>query len=371
MKICCYTDTFFPIVGGAEMVLHNLSNQLSHFGDEVHIFAPRFKGVSPEVESSYHVHRYPNPFSKRYLVRKVLLPLAWLHLRHHFDILHCHSGYPPGYVGITFKKWFKVPVLVRPHGSDIVPGDRIRRYPKLTERLKFALRSADAVVAQGQYLKELILTLGVDSSKVHIIHNGVNLNDFAGKEPFSHPRPYILALGNLIFRKGFDILLHAYSSVAEPKPDLLIAGPGREEKMLKALAKEMGIEHQVKFIGFIDGQKKINLFRSAEFFICPSRKEPFANVLIEAMSAGLPVIASSIDGNKELIIHEKNGLLFPSENSEALKDAMQRLISEDGLADRMRSVLPGFAKDFDWPIVARKYRELYAALVGASSRNLS
>jgi len=350
------------------MVLHNLSNQLSHSGDEVHIFAPRFKGENPEVESYYHVHRYPNPFSKRYLVKKALLYLAWLHVRHHFDILHCHSGYPPGYVAITFKKWFKVPVVVRPHGSDIVPGDRIRSYPKLTERLKFALMSADAVVAQGQYLKELILTLGVDNSKVHIIHNGVNLNDFVDKKSVPHSRPYILALGNLIFRKGFDILLRAYANVTEPKPDLLIAGPGREEQKLKTLAKELRVEHQVQFLGFIDGQKKIDLFRSAEFFVCPSRNEPFANVLIEAMAAGLPIIASSIDGNRELIFHEKNGLLFPSENSEALKDAIQRLISENGLTDRMRSSLAGFVKDFDWPIVAKKYRGLYSSLVDASSK---
>jgi glycosyltransferase involved in cell wall biosynthesis len=366
MKICCYTDTFFPVVGGAEMVLHNLSNQLSQLGDEVHIFAPRFKRKSPEVESFYQVHHYPNPFSKRYLVRKVLLPLIWLHVRHHFDILHCHSGYPPGYVGATFKKWFKVPVVVRPHGSDIVPGDRIRRHPKLTERLKFALMSADAVVAQGQYLKELILKLGVNNSQVHIIHNGVNLNDFVGMKPFSHPRPYILALGNLIFRKGFDILLRAYARVTEPKPDLLVAGPGREEETLKSLAKELRIEHQVKFLGFIGGRKKIQLFQSAEFFVCPSRKEPFANVLIEAMSAGLPVIASSIDGNKELIIHEKNGLLFPSENIEALRGAMQRLIDEKMLTERMRSTLPGFVKKFDWPIIAKEYRELYRRLTGGS-----
>ena len=366
MKICCYTDTFFPIVGGAEMVLHNLALQLSRLGDDVHIFAPRFKGKGLVLESPYHVHRYSNPFSKRYMVKKVLLRLAWLHLRYKFDMLHCHSGYPPGYVGQTFKKWFKVPVVVRPHGSDIVPGDRIRRHPKLTRRLKFSLMSADAVVAQGRYLKELILALGVGEANVHIIHNGVNLNEFMNGKPFSHPRPYILAVGNLIFRKGFDILLRAYADVVEPKPDLLIAGSGREEEKLKALAQELGVTHQVKFLGFIGGQKKIDLFRSAEFFVCPSRKEPFANVIIEAMSAGLPVIASSIDGNRELVYHGKNGLLFSSENIFELKSALQQLISNNGLLKQMRSTLPGIAKEFDWPIVARKYRELYLSLIDTS-----
>jgi len=363
MNICCYTDTFFPIVGGAEMVLHNLSNQLCRMGDNVRIFAPRFKGRSPDVEARYHVHRYPNPFSKRYLVKKVLLPLTWLHLRHQFDILHCHSGYPPGYVGQTFRKWFKVPVVIRPHGSDIVPGDRIRRYPKLTKRLTFALQSADAVIAQGRYLKDLIQELGVNPSRVHVIHNGVHPDDFASDTPFPYPRPYVLAMGNLIHRKGFDILLRAYAQLPEPKPDLLIAGPGREEEALKALAAQLGIESRTHFLGFVGGQKKADLYRSAQFFVCPSRKEPFANVIIEAMAAHVPVIASSIDGNTELVEPEKTGLLYPPENVAALADAMRRFMTDTGLMERIRTEIPKRVKEFDWPVIARKYRDLYLSLV--------
>lgn len=345
------------------MVLHNLSTHLCRFGDEVHIFTPRFKGPYSAGDVPYKVHRYRKPFSKRYLVRKVLLPLTWLHLRHHFDILHCHSGYPPGYVGITFKRWFKMPVVIRPHGSDIVPGDRIRGYPKLTRRLAFALTSADAVVAQGQYLKDLILDFGVSPQRVHIIHNGVNLAEFQAAEPFPHARPYILAVGSLIFRKGFDVLLRAYADVPAPKPDLIIAGEGGEEENLKSLARELGIDRNVRFPGLVTGQTKINLYRSAEFFVCPSRKEPFANVLIEAMAADLPIIASDIDGNKELVEYEINGLLFPSEDVEALKNELHRMISEKGMQSRMQATLPEKVKPFEWSTVAKKYRELYKTLI--------
>ncbi|MCJ7773681.1 MAG: glycosyltransferase, partial [Desulfobacterales bacterium] len=80
----------------------------------------------------------------------------------------------------------------------------------------------------------------------------------------------------------------------------------------------------------------------------------------------LPVIASSIDGNRELVSHEKNGLLFQSEGIDSLKDALQRLISNKAMIDRMRSTVPGFVKDFNWPVVAKKYRELYNALIAAS-----
>ena len=86
-------------------------------------------------------------------------------------------------------------------------------------------------------------------------------------------------------------------------------------------------------------------------------------MLIEAMASGLPAIASAIDGNTELVRHMENGLLFPSEDIQALTNAMQRLISDTEMTARIRSVLPHYVKQFDWPMVSEKYRDLYATLV--------
>ncbi|MCP4664913.1 MAG: glycosyltransferase family 4 protein [Deltaproteobacteria bacterium] len=362
MKICFYADTFFPLVGGAEMVLHNLANQLTQRGEETHILAPRVRGADNKGPFPYQVHRFGKPYSKRFLVRQTLIHLLWLQLRYRFDLLHCHAGYPPGYVGATFKKWFDTPLVVRPHGSDIVPGERIRKNPRLEKRLRQALVSADAVVAQGQYLKDVIVDLGVEEKKIHIIHNGVNLEIFSKGEAFAYPRPYIVSLGNLIPRKGFDILLHAYARLRGRKPDLIVAGPGPEKDRLQWLARDLGIAEQVRFPGFIGGQDKINLLCSAEFFVCPSRKEPFANVILEALAAGLPVVASAVDGNTELVHHGKQGLLFPSEDIAALEKSLQSMIHQPGLAHRLRSAVPEFAKQFDWPIVAGRYHTLYDSL---------
>ena len=348
-----------PLWGGAEMVLHNLAIQLTRCGEEVHILAPKVRGADNKEKFPYHVHRFGKPSSKRFMVRQTLLHLSWLHLRHHFDVLHNHSGYPPAYVSATFKKWFDVPTVVRPHGSDIVPDGRILKNPRLEKRLRLALVSADAVIAQGQYLKDLILSLEVDKHRIHILHNGVNLDAFSKWEVFPYPRPYILFLGNLIHRKGFDILLRAYARLKGAKPDLVIAGPGPEEGKLKSLSKDLGIAEQVRFLGFIEGQEKVNLFRCADFFVCPSRKEPFANVILEALAAGLPVIASGVDGNKELVHHNRHGLLFPPEDVSALKNTLERMIYDKTLSNRLRSAVPNYVKQFDWSIVAKQYLKLY------------
>ena len=288
MNLCFFTDTFFPLVGGAETVLHNLAIRLTESG-EVHVFAPRVRKVNNRLDVPYHVHRYGKPSSKRYLVRQVLFKLAWLHARYRFDLIHCHSAYPPAFVASTFKRMARVPVVVRPHGSDVVPGGRIRKNKRLETRLRKALSSADAIIAQGTYLRDIILKLGVKGDRIHIIHNGVDLELFSRGKTFPHPRPYVLALGNLIPRKGFDILLKAYAGLKEPTPDLIIAGPGPEEDNLKRMTGDLGIDSKVHFTGFIGGQQKVDLYRSAEFFVCPSRKEPFANVILEALASGLPV----------------------------------------------------------------------------------
>jgi glycosyltransferase involved in cell wall biosynthesis len=359
MRICFYTDTFFPLVGGAEIVLHNLADQLFRWGEEPHILAPKVRGADNREEFLYPVHRFSKPSSKRFLVRQTLAHLSWLHLRYRFDLLHCHSGYPPAFVGATFKKWFNIPLAVRPHGSDIVPGDRIRKNPRLVKRLRHALVSADVIIAQGKYLKDVIINLGVKEEKIHIIHNGVSIERFSRGEAFDHPRPYVVFLGNLIPRKGVDILIHAYARIADEKPDLIIAGPGPEKDNLKALAQDLGIASRVRFLGFVAGQDKTNLLRSAEFFVCPSRKEPFANVILEALAAGLPIVASAVDGNIELVYHGKHGLLFPPEDVEALSNTLSEIIKNKLLAHRLRAAVPEFVRQFDWPVVAKRYQTLY------------
>ena len=365
MKILCYTDTFFPKVGGAEMVLHNLAIQLSARQEEVHVLAPRPKRYSDSPgHTFYPVHRYGAPSSKRFLVRQTLVYLIWLQLRHRFDILHCHAAYPQAYVGATFKNIFKRPVVVRPHGSDIVPGGRMRKNASLEKRVRLALLRADAIIAQGNYLRDVILELGIPQDKIVIINNGVDLASYTDSEAFPHPRPYILALGNLIRRKGFDILLKAFKGIREQRVDLLIAGAGREAQSLKIMARELGLEQQVHFLGVVTGQEKINLYKSALFFVCPSRKEPFANVILEALAAGLPVVASAVDGNLELVHHEKHGLLFPVDDCDALTGALRRMMSEQGLAERFRQVVPSFISQFDWPVVAERYLNLYKQVAG-------
>jgi glycogen(starch) synthase len=129
---------------------------------------------------------------------------------------------------------------------------------------------------------------------------------------------------------------------------------------------ELGLESKVRFIGHVEGQTKVDVYRSAMCLFCPSRSEPFSNVILESLASGLPVIASATGGNAEQIIHGEHGLLFPSEDVKALADAMRRVLIEPHLLSQMRAKVPTFIQRFDWPQVAFQYRRIYESVLGQS-----
>lgn len=369
MRLGFYTDTFLPRVGGAELMLHALVSSLGARGHGVRVIAPRVKAkyASPDAPApSYPVSRY-FAFSKRFGVKRVLSMLGRLHRDEPFDLLHCHAAYPPAWVAAAFRDKFGVPFVVRPHGSDITPNMRIRKNPKLEPRLREALRQADAVIAQGNYMKQLALKLGASEQRVHVIHNGVDLKKFGSADPFDHPRPYILALGNLSRRKGFDLLIDAYARLENPNEDLLIAGDGAELQSLQQQAIASGIKERVRFLGHVGGLAKVSLYRSAQLFVCPSRAEPFANVVLEAMASGLAVIASRVGGNEEMVQHETSGLLFESQNVEALTGALRRALADATFLAELRAAATARAADFDMTNVVDRYVSLYSEVCGCAA----
>ncbi len=369
MRIGFFADSFFPIVGGAETFLHNLATRLTRKGDDVLVLAPHIRGSDNRMDVPYSLKRYSRPSSKRFGVSQLLLPLAWHQWQRRLDVLHCNSAYPSAYLGTTLKDWTNLPVVVRPHGDDILPNQRICRHPKLAAYAKQALSRADAIVAQGQFLRQSLLDFGVPDSLIHVIHNGVDLALFAQGEPYPHRRPYLLAMGSLFRRKGFDVLLEAFARIRGDEVDLLIAGDGPELIRLTELASRLGVSNQVRFLRHVSGQEKINLFRSALLLVVPSRCEPFANVILEGLASGLPIVASEVDGNPELVHPDRNGVLFPNENVEALTEKLQRLIDVPTELHRLKKGVIPSVRPFDWPIIEEQYSSLYRSVVRGYSAN--
>lgn len=365
LSVCLYTDVAPPGIGGAQTVLDCLARRLVALGHRPVVVAPPARAAGDDRALGYPIHRHRRQVSKRLGTRLVLPRLLLLHRRHRFDLVHCHAAYPQAHVAATFERLAGVPFVVRPHGSDILPDDAIRRVPRLERRMCRAIAAAAAVIAQGDYLRDVITAAGVDPERIRVINNGVEVAAFGTASPAAHPRPYILGLGGLVPHKGFDLLVRGYASLPPGRPDLLIAGDGPEHDRLRGLADALGVGPQVVLLGPVVGAGKVSLYRSAEFFVCPSRREPFANVILEAMAAGRPVVATDVGGNRELVRHGVTGLLCPSESPPALAAAMQRLVESPALRDSLAAAAARAAVAYDWSAVADRYIGLYREIAAA------
>jgi glycosyltransferase involved in cell wall biosynthesis len=369
MNLCLYTATFLPTIGGAELVLHELASALTLQGHHVTVLAPLVRHANNHLETTYRVRRYQRPSSKRFGVRQVLLYLLHEYWQRPFDVLHCHGAYPPAYVGAAFKRLLKTPMVVRPHGADILPGEFIRANSRLEKRLRRGLAAATLIIAQSAFLRRELLALDVPEATIRPIPNGVHVADFQRPvSPPPFPFSYVLALGSLSHKKGFDVLLRAFALVAaaDSSIHLIIAGSGKEQPAYANFVRKHAMHDRVHFVGTVHGDAKIDLYQHCEFFVCPSRREPFATVNLEALAAGKPIVATAVGGNVEVVVEGENGFLVPPEDPQALAARMLILLEDPALRAMLGRQSAHLAWRYDWEVILPQYTSVFEEALAGS-----
>ena len=174
----------------------------------------------------------------------------------------------------------------------------------------------------------------------------------------------MFAIGRHVRQKGFDILLRAYAGAALPGRDLLLAGDGPEKGSLEKLAAELGLGSQVHFLGRTDRKTTASLFAGCEWFVLPSREEPFGIVNLEAMAAGKAIIATRVGGVPEIVADGVNGILVEKENVAALAAALRQLAGNPAQRAQLGAAGRTRAQQFAWPNIAERYAAVYTAAGG-------
>ncbi|MEK6221414.1 MAG: glycosyltransferase family 4 protein, partial [Chloroflexota bacterium] len=227
---------------------------------------------------------------------------------------------------------FGIPYIVSLRGGD-VPGFRpydFAVYHRLIgPLLHIVWRKASAVVANSAGLRALGEKFD-DSIDIKTIPNGVNINQFVCTERNWEPAK-LLIVGRVVYQKGIDLLLRALAGIPDLEWVLRVAGDGPLRAELLTLAGELGIAERVEFLGWQSKDELVKRYCEANLYVYPSRHEGMPNVVLEAMSSGLPVIASEIAGNEELVIPGETGLLVPEDDSAELLLAIRSLIRDAGL----------------------------------------
>jgi glycosyltransferase involved in cell wall biosynthesis len=211
------------------------------------------------------------------------------------------------------------------------------------------VRSADAVITPSQYLQRIVTGWGGDPRRLHVIYNAV---DPEPETPFLPVLPpfsgyTVVTVGRLVPWKGIDRLLHVIAAL--PGVRLIVVGDGPEGLRLRDLAQELGLDARVLFIGEVPAAQVDGYLRTGDVFVLNSIYEGLPHVVLEALRAGVPVIATDVGGTGEIIEPGVNGLLVPPGDDERLRRALLQLLQQP--SERSRLVGAGrrrIAEQFQW-----------------------
>lgn len=284
---------------------------------------------------------------------------AWPRLRAlkaegRLDLIDAHFGYPDGHAAGLLGRWLGVPVTITLRGTE----QRQARDPTLRPLLARGLQRAARVFAVSESLRQVALALGLAPERTRVIGNGVDLERFrpiaraAARLALGLPddAAVLVSVGGLCERKGFHRVMACLPTLgASPRPlhYLVVGGASAEGDWTERLhrqARELGIEACVHFTGPLPSTELPRVLSAADVFVLATRNEGWANVFLEAMACGLPVVATDVGGNREVIASPAVGSIVPFDDAAALAQALR-----DALARRWdRAAIRAYAEAHAW-----------------------
>ncbi len=383
MKILLLNYEFFPIGGGGSTVTKFLAEELVKKGNEVHLITSRYKDLpSYEIINGVHIHRVK--VARKHRDRSSIFEMSTYILsgyryakqfvsKEKPDIMHAFFVVPSGAVAYILHKKFKIPYIVYLGGSDVPGVDKDRYgiiYKIITPAIKRIWRHAAATVAASQGLKAYAQK--VDSrNKILVLPNGVDLHRFMASKPArpsknknknKNKKIKLLAIGRLIPRKGFQYLINALPEVikkTKKQCELSIIGSGPYEYELKRLVKQYNLNQHVKFLGLVEYENLPAYYQQADVLINCSYGEGMPLVVLEAMGTGLPIIATKVPGNEELVKDRVNGFLVKPRSSGELAQALIKIINNGKMRQQMAKQSGKTIKNYSWENITEKYVKLY------------
>jgi glycosyltransferase involved in cell wall biosynthesis len=275
-----------------------------------------------------------------------------------FDAIDAHYLYPDGVAAVWLAREAGLPVVITARGSDT---SQLPRFALPRRLIGGALREADALIAVSAGLAAGLNALGAAAGKVTVLRNGVDLAAFAPPTDRAALRaelglsgPVILSVGHLIERKAHH---HAIGALAElPDATLLIAGEGPERRALAALAERLGVAARVHMLGARPHGELTKLYGAADALVLASTREGWANVMLEAMACGTPVVAGPAWGSREAISAPEAGLVLDDVGPGPIAAAIRRLLADPPARRATRA----HAERFGWDETTRGQAELFA-----------
>ncbi len=280
-----------------------------------------------------------------------------------FDVIHCHDWLTIK-AGLVIKKLTGKPLVFHVHATEF---DRTglnygSSYVHKLEEL--GLKEADAIIVVSNYTKDLIVKkYGVDPSKVFVVHNAIEEQDFF--ESFEEIKKHykiVLFLGRLTLQKGPDYFLRVAKRVSEFRDDVVfvVAGSGEMEKQLIEMAVSLGIADKVIFTGFLSNEEVKKMYSIADVYVMPSVSEPFGISALEALASSTPIVISKQSGVSEVIKHCLKADFW---DVDRFAEYVLHLLENEVLHKEVLSNAKKELSSLKWEKSARKIKEVYEYLL--------
>ena len=373
MRLLLLAENWAPRVGGIERYLSQLASGLAAQGEDVTVVAPRvreFETGEPVDGVRLERRRFFWPF-----LWPAWLPLfvsIWRHVRREeIDVVLCGKALFEGLVGYYVKKLTGTPYVVFTYAMEVAAWNASGRQRRKLEKV---LRAADQVVYINEVTKQALLNLGVTEEQLVSLQPGVSEEAFTPvsadvqKEVHAHygiSGSYVLAVGRLIERKGFDTLLEAFSKLDQTRfgeYQLVIVGEGPEREGLEALARKLWLDKSVRLVGGVSDAHLRALYAGAAVFALTPREvagdiEGFGIVYLEAAAQGVPAIATNSGGAAEAVVDGETGLVVVPDSVDEATGALAKLLGDDALRARLGTAARERTRDeFGWRERVEKLR---------------
>lgn len=282
-----------------------------------------------------------------------------------FDVIDAYYFYPDGVAAALLGRWFHKPVVITAYGNDL---SLIADYPLPRRQIQWAARRAAGMTTVCQALKDRLVALGADPSRVKVVLHGVDLQLFqppadraALRAELGIAAPTLLSVGHLIERKGHHFVIEALREL--PGFELIIAGDGEEFPRLRELAQDCGVHERVRFLGHVDQGRLPRYYGAADALVLASSREGIANVMMEALACGTPVVATAVWGAPEVITDPVAGVLIEQRSGPGVADGVRRLF--DNLPER--AATRRFVERYTWEQTTRDHLAVFDAVLNRAA----
>jgi glycosyltransferase involved in cell wall biosynthesis len=309
------------------------------------------------------IPKFGSAWTPQFLYRAALSAVRRLQRQgRSFDVIDAHYFYPDGVAAAMLGRTLRLPVVITGRGTDLtlIPQARGPR-----AQIQRAAGEASAMIAVCDDLRTRLVALGADEARTLVLRNGVDLDQFAmgdrqgARQALNLQGFTLLSVGSLIPRKGHGLIIEALAGC--PDCTLLIAGQGPLRAELEAQARRFGVEGRVRFLGEVSHAELPSIYRAADVMVLASQREGWANVLLEAMACGTPVLASDVNGTAEVVRSPAAGRLLPERTPRSLIDTLAVLRRDMPRREDTRK----YAERFDWLQIAQANKTLLTAVARA------